>query len=50
MDDLETWVIDLLKDIKAAADKNENFDLHMEAPYVKEVAYEFENTNGIEIY
>ena len=50
MIDLENWVVELLKDIKAAADKNENFDLHMEAPYVKEVAKEYEQTDWIEIY
>ena len=29
MNTIESWVIKLLNDIKSAAIKNENFDLHM---------------------
>lgn len=47
---LESWVIELLKDIKEAADKNENYDLHMEACYVAEVAEAYNSCEWIEIY
>lgn len=48
--DLESWVVDLLKDIKEAAEKGENFDLHMEAVYVTDVAQAYDETTWIEIY
>lgn len=48
--DLEFWVVDLLKDIKEAADKSENFDLHLEAEYVKDIAAAYDETSWIEIY
>lgn len=47
---LEHWIVELLEDIKSAANKNENFDLHMESSYVKEVAEEYDKTKWIEIY
>ena len=47
---LESWVIKLLNDIKEAAEKGENYDLHMEAPYVKDVATAYNETSWIEIY
>ena len=47
---LERWVVELLDSIKEACEKNENFDLHMEAPLVKEIAKEYEDTKWIEIY
>lgn len=50
MIDIENWLESLLNDIKEAADKNENFDLHMEAPYVKEVAECYDKVKWIEIY
>ena len=47
--DLEVWVIELLKDISDAGARNENFDLHMEAPYVQEIAKLYNETKWIEI-
>lgn len=47
---LESWVIELLNDIKEAAEKGENYDLHMQAPYVKDVATAYNETSWIEIY
>lgn len=47
---LENFVIELLEDIKEASNKNENFDLHMESIWVKEIAEEYENCKWIEIY
>ena len=47
---IENWVIELLEDIKEAAEKGENFDLHLESVYVKEIAEAYENTEWIEIY
>ena len=48
--DLENWVIELLDDIKEAAEKGENYDLHMEAVYVKDVAKAYNESKWIEIY
>ena len=50
MTDIETFIIDLLDDIKKASNKNENFDLHMEATLVKEVTEAYEKTQWFEIY
>lgn len=47
---LEDWVINLLKEIKEAAYKGENFDLHLENDAAKEIAVEYENAEWIEIY
>lgn len=47
---LEDWVINLLNEIKEAAYKGENFDLHLENDAAKEIAVEYENTTWIEIY
>lgn len=33
--DIEKFVIELLNDIKEVGYKNENFDLHLEAPLTK---------------
>ena len=50
MQDLENWVVGLLKDIKEAECKGENFDLHLEKEAVKEIANEYDNVKWIEIY
>ena len=47
---LETWVIDLLKDIQTAAEKGENYDLHLEFPTVNEIAEAYKQVDWIEIY
>lgn len=47
---LESWVIELLNDIKEAAEKGENYDLHIEAEYVKDIATAYNNSSWIEIY
>lgn len=47
---LEEWVIYLLEGIKTAAEKGENYDLHLESPYVAEIAKAYEDTKWIEIY
>ena len=47
---LETWVVDLLKDIKEASEKGENFDLHLEKEAVQEIASAFDAVDWIEIY
>ena len=46
---LEEWVINLLNDIKDAALKSENFDLHLESKMVKELAEEWNTCKYIEI-
>ena len=48
--DLESWVTALLEEIKEAAEKGENFDLHMHASYVTEVAQAYDKAEWIEIY
>ena len=48
--DIESWIIELLDDIKEAGTMNENFDLHLEAVYVKDIAEAIENIQWIEIY
>lgn len=48
--DIEAWVIELLQDIQTAAEKGENYDLHMEAVYVKDIAEAYNKTTWIEIY
>ena len=47
---LETWIIHLLKDIKTAAEKGENYDLHLDPPAVDEIAEAYSRTEWIEIY
>ena len=48
--DVELWVLDLLEDIKKAAEKGENYDLHLESEYVKDIAKAYDATSCIEIY
>jgi hypothetical protein len=48
--DLESWVIDLLENIKEAAENDMNFDLHLEASYVVEIAEAYDKSKWIEIY
>ena len=48
--ELESWVIELLTDIKKASLNNENFDLHLESPMVKEIAKQYDEIKWIEIY
>lgn len=48
--DLETWVTKLLQDIQTAAEKGENYDLHLELPAVEEIADAYSHVNWIEIY
>lgn len=48
--DIEYWLTDLFKDIKEAAQKDENFDLHIEAVYVKDIAEAIDNIKWLEIY
>ena len=47
---LEDWVVNTLKGIKEAAEKGENYDLHLEADYVKEIATAYDEIKWIEIY
>lgn len=47
---LESWVIELLEDIKEASEAGENYDLHMESQLVDEIADEYNHTAWIEIY
>ena len=47
---LESWIMELLQNIKESADKGENFDLHLEADVTKDIAQAFEETSWIEIY
>jgi len=47
---LELWVTELLDDIKTAAEKGENYDLHLEPDAVSEIAKAYEDTPCIEIY
>ena len=47
---LESWVTEVLDDIKEAAEKGENYDLHLEASVVKEIAAAYDETQWIEIY
>ena len=50
MNDIENFVVNLLKDIKEAGLNNENFDLHLEASVTIEMAAEIDNIDWIEIY
>lgn len=47
--DLETWVTELLQDIQTAAEKGENYDLHLESTVVAEIAEAYKQTDWIEI-
>lgn len=47
---LETWVIALLKAIKEADEKGENFDLHLNKEMVQEIAEAYDTSSWIEIY
>jgi hypothetical protein len=48
--DLESWIVALLQDIQTAAEKGENYDLHLEFPIVEEITEAYHNTKWIEIY
>lgn len=48
--DLETWIIRLLDEIQGAANRNENYDLHLESTVVTEIAKAYEDAKWIEIY
>ena len=48
--DLETWVIRLLDEIQGAANRNENYDLHLKSTVVTEIAKAYEDAEWIEIY
>lgn len=50
MINIELWVDELLSDISTAGDKGENYDLHLEAPYVKELTDDIKKLSYIEIY
>ena len=50
MINMELWVDELLSNIKVAAEKGENYDLHLESSLVKELADEIEKLTYIEIY
>lgn len=47
---LESWIVELLQDIQTAAEKGENYDLHLEFPAVEEITEAYHNTKWIEIY
>lgn len=49
MTDLETWIIELLDEIQGAANRNENYDLHLESSYVKEISEAYDKATWIEI-
>lgn len=46
---IENWLCELLSDIEEAAEKNENYDLHLEAVYVKEIAEALKHISNIEL-
>lgn len=47
--DFETWIMALIYDIRKAAEKGENFDLHMERERVAEVVEAYNDCKWIEI-
>ena len=47
---LEQWVIELFKQIEEAADKGEEYTLHLDKKAVKDVAFESRSLEWIEIY
>lgn len=47
--DLGDFVIDILEDIKKAAESGENYDLHMEASMVQVIAQQYKDCKWIEI-
>jgi len=47
---LEPWIMKLLENIKAAVERGENYDLHLEYPAVDEIAQAYEQTTSIEIF
>lgn len=50
MIDMSLWIDELLSNIEIAGDKGENYDLHLEAEVVKELADEIKKLSYIEIY
>ena len=48
--DFETWFYELIYDINEAAEKGENFDLHMERELAAEVVEAYNACKWIEIY
>lgn len=47
---IEQWTIELFKAIEEAAEKGENFDLHLESEAVQELAFESRSLQWIEMY
>ena len=47
---LENWFIDLLKEIEQAAEKNEEYNLHLDKKAVQDLAFESRSLEWIEIY
>lgn len=47
---LEEWVIELLEDVQKAAEKGENYDLHLEPQMAEEIAKAYALAKWIEIY
>lgn len=50
MIDMELWIDELLSNIETAGSKGENYDLHLEASAVKELADEIKKLSYVEIY
>lgn len=50
MIDMSLWIDELLSNIQTAGEKGENYDLHLEASAVKELAEDIKKLSYIEIY
>lgn len=50
MINIELWVDELLSNIQSAGEKGENYDLHLEASAVMELAGDIKKLSYIEIY
>lgn len=48
--DLEDWLLELLDAIKAASDLEAAFDIHLEKKTVQEIAEQYKEMKGLELY
>ena len=47
---LEQWVLELFKQIEEAAEKGEDYNLHLDKEIVQKVAFESRSLEWIEMY
>lgn len=47
---LEQWVVELFKQIEEAAEKGEDYNLHLDKELVQDIAYDTRSLEWIEMY